>query len=310
MGHTMVALGDGELLVFGGRSYQGSAEIFLDDTWIYDTGTRLWREVAGPGPLARAQHAMAYDATRDEVLMFGGYVGGAFTYGDTWIFDIGGERWQRLEPASAPTARAGAVAVFDAVADLFVMFAGAEEPPAAELPLAETWVFDPSRREWRMIDTPTTPVLVSEGHPTLFELAMVYDTSADRSVLLVAGESTWSYDAVEGTWQRVDASATQGLGADYMTAAAYDAARNMTIAYGGAPVDRTEHTWAYDGQVDVWSVVDGNGPGPLANHAMAYDETMEATYLFGGAAAVLVLDGVAPLSSDVWVLGDDGWERR
>ncbi len=305
----MVGIGDGELLVFGGRSYQGSAEIFLDDTWIYDTETESWREVVGEGPLARSQHAMAYDPQRDEVLMFGGYVGSSYTYGDTWVFDGLEEVWRRVEPATAPTARAGSVVVFDTAADTFVMFAGAEEPPAAELPLAETWLFDPDEDAWRKVEPAVSPVLVSEGHPTLFELAMVYDSVADRSVLLVAGESTWSFVADTEEWRRIDLGESQGLGADYMTAAAFDPIRGATVAYGGAPVERTEGTWLYSALADRWSPLGGATPGPLANHTIAYENSSESVFMFGGAAAVLVLDGVAPVTSTLWRLGEQGWVR-
>ena len=73
MGHAMVSIGDGKLLVFGGRSARGLSEVFLDDTWIYDATDNTWSELSAPGPQARSQHAMAYDSKRGEVLVFGGY---------------------------------------------------------------------------------------------------------------------------------------------------------------------------------------------------------------------------------------------
>ncbi len=307
MGHSMVAIGDGELLVFGGRSYQGTAETFLGDTWILDTETLLWRQVDGDGPSSRSQHAMAFDPIRGRVLLFGGYVGSSFTYGDTWLFDVAAERWERVAVDGGPTARAGSVAVFDEEADLYVMFAGAEEPPAAELPLAETWLFDPEANAWEMAESVVVPRLVSEGHPTLFELAMVYDSAARRSVLLVAGESTWLFDTATTEWAEVDAAQTQGLGADYMTAAAYHPGVG-TVAYGGAPVERTQGTWVFDVAADAW-VSTGGGRGPIANHAMAYDSESDSVFMFGGAAAVLVLDGVAPVSNELWILGELGWQQ-
>ncbi len=308
MGHAMVALGGGELLVFGGRSYRGNAEVFLDDTWILDVETFLWRKLEGEGPAARSQHAMAFDPKRRQVLLFGGYVGSSFTYGDTWLFDVASERWERLSPAVAPTARAGSVAVFDTAADAFVMFAGAEEPPAAELPLDETWLFRPDAMTWDKATPGLAPTLVSEGHPTLFELAMAYDSQLQQSVLLVAGESTWLFDASAGQWAAADGGASQGLGADYMTAAAYQPGVG-TIAYGGAPVERTQGTWVFDGESDSWALVQGAVPGPLANHAMAYEPSSDAVYIFGGSAAVLVLDGVPPVTSELWRFGVEGWQQ-
>ncbi len=306
----MVTIEGGRLLVFGGRSFQGTSSIYLADTWVYTTVDDSWELLAQDGPLPRSQHAMAYDSERDQVLVFGGYVGSSFTYGDTWLLDVGTGIWRRVQPSVSPSARAGSVLVYDEGADAFVMFAGAEEPPAAELPLAETWLFDPAAEEWAIVTTGVVPTLVSEGHSTLFELAMVYDRAAERSILLVAGESTWGFDAVAGEWQRLDATTTQGLGADYMTAAAYDSGSARTVAYGGAPVDRPEGTWSYDSASDTW--VEGpmiSSPGPMANHAMAYDPVTAAVYLFGGAESVLVLDGAEPVSNTMWVLDGGEWRR-
>ncbi len=308
MGHAIVAIGDGELLVFGGRSSRGLSEVFLDDTWIYDATDNTWSELVAPGPLARSQHAMAYDSKRGEVLVFGGYVGSSFTYSDTWLFNVDRQTWRRIRPEVAPTGRAGSVLTYDESSDLYVMFAGAEEPPAPELPLAETWVFDPETRNWSDVTNSGAPVLVSEGHPTLFELALVYDSLAARSVLLVAGEATWVFDAGARQWARSDPQTTQGLGADYMVAAAFDAELGRTVAYGGAPVSRTQHTWLFDSDDGVWEeVATTSVPGPIANHAMAFDPMTGATYLFGGATAVLVLEGTAPVTDEMWVFDEAGW---
>lgn len=307
MGHAMVDVGGGRLLVFGGRSFQGNAEVFLNDTWIYDALANEWDLVATDGPQPRSQHAMAYDPATDQVLLFGGYVGSSFTYGDTWLFDVADLAWRRVDPATSPSARAGSVATYDQAAAVFVMFAGAEEPPAAELPLAETWLFDPRLEDWEQVSTNQVPTLVSEGHPTLFELAMVYDTAERRSILMVAGESTWVFDATAVVWAKVDGGNTQGLGADYMTAAAYDAVEQRVVAYGGAPVSRTQGTWVF--QNDEWREVPGPTPGPIANHAMTYAPDTESVYLFGGAEAVLVLDGVTPVVDGMWRLGAEGWSE-
>lgn len=305
----MVSIGDGKLLVFGGQTLRGNSIAYLRDTWIYDAVGQSWAMVAEDGPAPRSQHAMAFDPVRNQVLVFGGYVGSSFTYGDTWLFDVENESWRRVEVDAGPSARAGSVAVFDDSADRFVMFAGAEEPPAAELPLAETWIFDPTTGLWTEQFTNQAPSLLSEGHPTLFELAMVYDSASRRSVLLVAGESTWVYDATTVAWAKVDAGLSQGLGADYMTAAAFDSSAGRTIAYGGAPTGRTSATWAYDSTADVWRTIGTASavPGPIANHAMAFDATTSRVFLFGGAASVLTLDASNPITNALWAFDGGSW---
>lgn len=53
-----------------------------DDTWAWD-GTR-WSVVATVGPPERQWHAMASDAVRGEIVLFGGYQGARS--GDTWVW--------------------------------------------------------------------------------------------------------------------------------------------------------------------------------------------------------------------------------
>lgn len=308
MGHAMVSVGDGKLLIYGGRTYRGSAEAFLGDTWTYDAFRNEWSELDGAGPQARSQHAMAFDSKRGEVLLFGGYVGSSFTYADTWLLDVADGSWRRVRPPTAPSGRAGSVLVYDEQLDLYVMFAGAEEPPAPELPLAETWLFDPEAETWIDVTSSVAPELVSEGHPTLFELAMVYDKAAQRAVLLIAGEATWTFDGIKREWIQSDRQGTQGLGADYMVAAAFDGRLGRTVAYGGAPVARVRGTWLFDYTAGNWVEAETPpDPGPIVNHAMAYEPRLGATFLFGGATSVLVLDGVAPVTRALWIFDEDGW---
>src|SRR4030095_7421720 len=85
--------GRSRITVFGGANASDAA---LADTWVFDTAS--WREiVGGPAPSARVDAAMAYDAKRDRVVLFGGNSGGL---ADTWTFD--GVRWEEQFPATHP----------------------------------------------------------------------------------------------------------------------------------------------------------------------------------------------------------------
>jgi hypothetical protein len=59
-------------------------------------------------------------------------------------------------------------------------------------------------------------------------------------------------------------------------------------------------TWAWDGK--SWSVIATSGPPGRAVHALAYDETLAALILFGGADRMRTL-------SDLWRYSSDGWTR-
>jgi hypothetical protein len=63
------------------------------------------RQPADAPPPGRTNEALAYDAARHELVMFGGN-NASTVFGDTWIRKHGG--WTQEHPAHAPSARTGA----------------------------------------------------------------------------------------------------------------------------------------------------------------------------------------------------------
>lgn len=303
-GHAMVADGLGGLVVFGGRSIEAGSRTYLADTWRYDTASGTWSRIEAPdAPSLRSEHTLTATGSPGTVLLFGGYTGDRFTYGDIWEFD--GTAWTRIRPATAPPARAGAVAAHDPGSDVVVLFGGAERPTVAELPTDETWVLD--GRTWVLRSPRPAPRPRSEGHPTLFELALVHDTGSDRSILIIGGDETWAYDADADVWER---RADPGLDADFMVAAAYDARLDRVVTHGGGPTSLSDETWLYDYDGDRWELVDTTtSPGPIGDHAMTYDPVTERTYLFGGGVDLLPLDGVGDVTAALWVFDGEDWAR-
>ncbi len=78
----------GRAILFGGGGKDGS----LGDTWSFD-GAR-WEELKVPGPPARLSPAMACDAARDRIVLFGGRRSWPDDLGDTWTFD--GASWTQV----------------------------------------------------------------------------------------------------------------------------------------------------------------------------------------------------------------------
>src|SRR5688572_24367696 len=73
------------------------------------------------GPPGRGRHSLAYDATRDEIVLFGGGDSGG-QMGDTWTSKAG--VWTREEPAHSPTKRWGAALVYIPGKDHVLLFGG------------------------------------------------------------------------------------------------------------------------------------------------------------------------------------------
>jgi hypothetical protein len=95
----------GRVVLFGGsgdtrydRANPGGS--LLGDTWEWDGAS--WTLAASEGPPRRDHHAMAFDASRAKVVLFGGWDGQRFL-GDTWEWD---GAWKPIE-ATGPSARGG-----------------------------------------------------------------------------------------------------------------------------------------------------------------------------------------------------------
>lgn len=298
----MIALGDGRLLVVGGQTIAGNSQVWFGDTWIFDTESTGWHQV-GSLP-QRGQLALATDGSRP--LAFGGYAGGTAVYGDvrrlmddTWVRHV----WMRPEDGSPPSARAGSVMAYDTESELFVLFGGDVAPFDARLPTNETWTFDGV--DWVERSPELSPRPKSEGHPTLFELTLAYDSAADRSILLIGGDETWAYDANTDTWEE---RAAPGLDADFMGAAAYHGGMGRVIAYGGAPTSGSQETWAYDYPSDNWQLIEtATNPGPLGDHAMAYDPVSGLLFMYGGSPDLLAQDIPDPASGTMWAFDGNDW---
>ncbi len=89
------------LFVSHGFNFQGR----FDDTRSLSTrGDPRWRNRTpdGPRPVRRCLHRCARIA--DQMLLFGGQTDGRPFLGDTWLYDLEGERWQRRGGRS-PSAR-------------------------------------------------------------------------------------------------------------------------------------------------------------------------------------------------------------
>ena len=140
MTRSLSSLDRGVLTAFGGfgsGTFPGSvgAGTHLADTWQRDLRRRAGWRLATPAEetevaIAREGTAYAHDAESHRLLMFGGLTGDT-TLADVWMADLrrpGRPHWEQLcSPTScgpAPTARWGAHAIYDPVADRLVVFGG------------------------------------------------------------------------------------------------------------------------------------------------------------------------------------------
>lgn len=235
------------------------------------TGPRLWAgapSVAVPSP--RFAHALAYDAARERVVLFGGTtgsVGKAAMLADTWEWD--GRRWRRVD-VPGPEPRAYAAMAFDPARKVVVLNGGRTDRNTT---LADTWEYD--GKAWTRV--------VEKGPIGRDHHSLVYDP-VNRVLLTFGGwdgaatrDDLWRWDGK--AWLLISEGGPASRSAYGM---AWDDDRATVLLYGGTNVDaRHADLWEWDGR--RWQVLTDPYANPNRNHfTMHYDPARRRVLAFGG----------------------------
>ncbi len=126
----------GTVVLFGGEQPKTGA--LFSDTWTWD-GTTWTQQFPAASPAARSCAGIAYDASNQLVLLFGGQ-DSPVEFNDTWAWD--GTNWAQLRPLSVPGVRYCMALDYDPLAHGLVLFGGY----GINQTLGDTWLFIPFRR--------------------------------------------------------------------------------------------------------------------------------------------------------------------
>ncbi len=265
--NSLILLGGGHALVSDSARKQvmllgGSAV----ETAIWD-GASWTNLLQDPRPPRRQEHAMAFDPSRQRVVLFGGReTGGSLgLMNDTWEWD--GKQWTELPAAMPPTAREGHALAYDSINQRILLFGGLGGSGA----LADTWAWD--GQTWSLISPQTSPP-PTHGH------SMALEEQRGR-VLLCSGQAlgpgsasvpadTWAWDGV--TW--LNLGWAPEVREQAMT---YDPVLDRCVLFGGLSIPTNggtpspqSETWVWSG--GSWSLASPNeSPRPMSGHAMAFD---------------------------------------
>ncbi len=265
----------------------------------------VWRQVALENmyrPLGLLEHAMYYDMDRHVTVLHGGYYGGSSDSTTVaWTWDT--NEWQSTTPG--PQAAEHALG-YDSSRRLAVLFGGVTVDEGVEFPMEGTWLCD-------IVACSRAPVLAPEP-PWRRNAAMVYDSGRDR-VVLFGGADVDSLDSSPfgDTWEwdgsRWELRSSEGPAPRYGHAMAYDAARGVTVLFGGVRwtgngLQHFNDTWEWNGSQWLWR--SKTGPHPRSDHAMVYDPVPGAVLLFGGKN----LYYTCLYFSDLWQWNDGYWRLR
>jgi hypothetical protein len=192
-----------EVVLFGGNDQQSSrtvnttwahirefpaspfprrgTDVFYRDTWV-SNGTDWTQRNPAQAPSERAGHAMAYDAERKQVVLFGGFYPEKGLFNDTWVWN--GTNWKKMNPVNIPPARCSAAMAYDPNRKQIVMFGGmdASRTRAGHYSFGDTWLWDGTN--W------TKAELIGDLPEERQGAGFDYDPSQERLVLFPGMWST------------------------------------------------------------------------------------------------------------------------
>lgn len=275
------------VFLFGGAGESETGPTYLADSWEWD-GT-VWRELApaGPGPRGRARHALAYDARRRRIVLFGGAPAEDAVLGDTWEWD--GASWQLAQPIRSPPARAGHAMAYDPVRERVVLFGGDNNgqfsvPNAV---FADQWEWDGT--SWVDRTSYEAPL---HGHSR----ALAYDSRRERVVMFGGADDPqnasrplddlWEWDG--SRWRQRFPTLSPSLRRSPLV---FDDIGAKVIMLGGAEDAARYETWGWDGT--DWARLATEGPALQAPYSMFFDVMEPRAVLLG--------------RDQAWQWRDDAW---
>ncbi len=293
-GMAMAAMGDrGEFVLFGGYP-PGFMVNPLDETWVWN-GTEWSRRHPAHSPGALQGHAMAYDAQRGKMVLFGGSSPDRpWGTNDTWEWD--GQDWTKRNPPTSPPARLNHAMAYNVATGRIVLFGGQMDNLNGEL--GDTWEWDGTT--WSKLESANAP-------SRRMRPSMAYDM-ARKEVILFGGMRNTTYIPPEyigttpstfetygDTWswngERWELRATDGPQPRFGAALATIPDQQQVVMIGGTGWIRTsenlyfgrgyEESWTWNGT--AWSqLFPEKSPEYSDTYGFGYDHVHKTVFAFLG----------------------------
>lgn len=270
-------------IIFGGYQ-EGNPYLdnFLNDMWIYDSTSNLWRENEQTNkPSIRMGHRMIYDTFNRKTILFGGLDESLGLRNDTWIYNSHSNQWTEVFPLFlSPDSRRDHAMCYDPVNHLAILFGGYG---GTGLYLSDTWVYDYNINMWFEL----TPTNSPSGR---YGAKMVYDPVNQRGILfggraLSIMNDTWAYYYDSNTWAELETTGNPDT--RYGHGMVYDLHHQKVILFGGNHLGNfsgiLEDTWIFNSSNNKWTeILTQEQPDNRMYFSMVYDSFNRKTILFGG----------------------------
>jgi hypothetical protein len=242
----------------------------------------LWRQLTPTlSPPVRYYHAMAGDAARGRVVVFGGQGSTPFL-GDTWEWDgtAGGVGAWTLRSMTGPSRRAWHAMTYDSARQRVVLFGGGGSNGF----VGDTWEWDGAAWLQRS----------NTGPAARGRAGMAYDAARQRTVLFGGASSsgplgdTWEWDGDAGVWSQRSPEHSPPVYPFSGPGLVYD-----PNSYGVIAVTSSYQTWLWDGQ--DWSQIPGAAP-PGAPGILDFDPVRQRAVMYSG--------------RNMWEWNNAAWSQR
>ena len=306
--HVFLANADGSKLLLSGGAADGEP---VRDTWIFDTGTRIWRRLGASSlqPPGRFGAAFALDSKRNRVVVYGGASAQTF-FNDMWAFEFETETWIRMAGArGGPGYLVASRMVYDETGDRLVLSHGRDDDGVL---LDATWAYSLESNEWRDISpdpdqpvvTPTplpppTPKPTPTPRPTATPLPAPTPTGPGLGPAFTPTPAATATATPAPTAtpriERPPAAARPPAGEPGPMLA--DPASRSFWMFGGTGEDGAimENIWRFDLDDEIWIRSEPREAGPLPRGGLAGAGMPDGNLaLFGGVS----VDG---LEDDFWI---------
>jgi hypothetical protein len=266
-------------LLWGGLGEDATGDpMYTGDTWDWDG--EGWVQVADTGPHPFGFVGLAFDSTRNVVVLFTSNE--ANTAWNTWEWD--GEGWTQVEDDGPHAAQGTFSMVYDSARSVTLLEGGSLQGGSASFPPVGTWIWDGTA--WTQV-ADVGPSQRAYG-------GLGYDQSRQRVVhfggvdlgAATLPPDTWEWDGT--TWEQV---------ADIGPAPRVGHAMSGTVLFGGGTEasELLRDTWTWDGT--YWRQRQDIGPAKRLFGGFSWDGGRNRAVLFGG---LTVVDGVGANLGDTW----------
>ena len=253
------------LILFGGTDAGGNV---LNDVWALSlSGSPAWTQLAptGSAPAARGAATAVYDATRDRLVLFGGYDKLLNSLSDIWSLTLyGTPAWSPITAGGTPPApRLSPSSVYDSQRERIVFYGGTD---------LQDYYSDVN--ELTLFGTPQWNALApANGTPQArADHKAIYDPVADRMV--VFGGSGISGGMLNDTWSlqflsTVGVDGPRPLAARVLPVVPNPSASTMRLSFEApSAVTARIAVFAPNGRLvrELW-----NGPAEAGMHQVTWD---------------------------------------